>query len=209
MRLLIATPSPFARKVRIALLEKALAFETVIDNPWNAGAQAAAANPLGKVPVLFLDDGRSLVDSRVIVEYLESLGRAPALLPADPALRVAHRQLEAIADGVCDAVVLIVLERSRPPTLQSGDWVRRQRSKVEAGVAALEDALAEHDWFVADDFGLADVAVGCMLGYLDVRLPEFAWRAAAPGLERFSQRIFARPSFASTVPTAQRIDPVT
>ncbi len=208
MQLVIATPSPFARKARVAMLEKGLAFETVVDNPWNPGARAPQLNPLGKIPVLLLDDGRTLVDSRVIVEYLETLGRPPALLPADPAARVAHRQIEALADGVCDAVVLTVLERSRAPGKQSADWIARQRAKVVSGVAALERELGRGTWFVGDAYGLADVAAGCMLGYLDLRLPELDWRATAPGLAAFAKRVFERPAFRQTTPSAQPIDEV-
>ena len=208
MKLLIARPSPFARKVRVALLEKGIAFETLIDLPWNPGAQAPSLNPLGKVPALVLDDGRTLYDSKVIIEYLETLGRAPALLPAEPGARVAHRQIEALADGVCDAVVLIVLERARRAELQSADWIARQRAKVEAGFAEAERLLDGGNWFVGDTFGLADVAVGCMLAYTALRLPDCDWHARCPALAAFSTRIEARPSFGATRPEPQPIQTV-
>jgi glutathione S-transferase len=133
------------------------------------------------------------------------LGRPPQLLPSDPSQRLAHKQIEATADGVCDAVVLIVLERSRARVLQSSDWIGRQLRKVEAGTGALEEELGARQWFVGSAFGLADVAVGCMLGYLDLRLPEFDWRGRHPNLVAFSERIFSRPSFAATVPETQPI----
>jgi glutathione S-transferase len=208
MKLIIAKPSPYARKARVALLEKAIPFETEIDMPWNPGTGAPRFNPLGKIPILILDDGRVVHDSKVIVEYLETLDRPPRLLPADPLLRLAHKQIEATADGVCDAVVLIVLERSRKPGLQSGDWIARQRHKVEAGTSALAQELGSKQWFVGGEFGLADVAVGCMLGYLDLRLPEFAWRTRHPHLGVFAERIFARPSFVATIPETQQITEV-
>jgi len=147
-------------------------------------------------------------DSKVIVEYLEMLGRPPQLLPSDPSLRLAHKQIEATADGVCDAVVLIVLERSRAPALQSGDWIGRQVSKVGAGTNALGEELGARQWFVGAGLGLADIAVGCMLGYLDLRLPEFDWRGRHANLVAFSERMFSRPSFAATVPVAQQITEV-
>ncbi|PYM36518.1 MAG: glutathione S-transferase, partial [Candidatus Rokuibacteriota bacterium] len=164
MKLLSATPSPYARKVRIALIEKGIPFELMTEMPWNPGTAAPKFNPLGKIPVLVLDDGRVVHDSKVIVEYLEMLGQPPQLLPADPSLHLAHKQIEATADGVCDAVVLIVLERSRAPALQSSDWIGRQLRKVEAGTRALEDELGGRQWFVGSALGLADIAVGCMLG---------------------------------------------
>ena len=208
MKLLSATPSPYARKVRIALIEKGIPFELKTEMPWNLGTAAPKFNPLGKIPVLVLDDGRVVHDSKVIVEYLETLGRPPQLLPADPSLRLTHKQIEATADGVCDAVVLIVLERSRAPALQSSDWIGRQLRKVEAGTRALEDELGGRQWFVGSALGLADIAVGCLLGYLDLRLPEFDWRGHHANLVAFSERIFSRPSFAATVPETQEITEV-
>ncbi len=205
MKLVIAKPSPFARKARVALIEKGIPFETVIDLPWNPGAEASGLNPLGKIPILVLDDGRAVHDSKVILEYLETLDRPPHLIPSDPLLRVAHKQVEATADGVCDAVVLIVLERSRASALQSTDWVERQLRKVEGGTQALADELASRQWFVGPEFGLADLAVGCMLGYLDLRLPEVDWRGRHPDLVAFADRMFTRPSFLATVPELQPI----
>jgi glutathione S-transferase len=208
MKLVIAKPSPFARKARVALLEKGIAFETEIDVPWNPGAAASKLNPLGKIPILVLDDGRVIHDSKVIVEYLETLGRPPQLLPSDPALRLAHKQIEATADGVCEAVVLIVLERSRAPALQSSDWIARQLRKVAAGTNALANELGPRQWFVGSAFGLADIAVGCMLGYLDLRLPELDWRSRHANLVAFAESVFARPSFAATLPQTQQITQV-
>ena len=205
MKLVIAKPSPFARKARIALLEKRIPFETVIDVPWNPDTNAPSFNPLGKIPILVLDDGRVVHDSKVIVEYLETLELPPRLIPLEPLRRVAHKQIEATADGVCDAVVLIVLERSRASALRSSDWIARQLGKVEAGTKALADELEERQWFVGSQFGIADIAVGCMLGYLDCRLPEFAWRGKYPNLGAFAESMLSRPSFASTVPEPQQI----
>jgi len=208
MRLIIATPSPFARKARIALLEKGIAFETVIDNPWNPNAQAPDHNPLGKIPVLLTDDGGGVYDSKVIIEYLEALYPGTPLLPRVPLARVAARQIEALADGVCDAIVLIVLERARPAGLQSRDWINRQVAKVQAGVAQAAQALAGNEFFIGGRFSVADIAVGCMLGYLDLRLPEFEWRAEQSGLIPFYERMMARDSFKQTVPSAQPINQI-
>jgi glutathione S-transferase len=205
MKLVIAKPSPYSRKARIALLEKRIPFETVIDVPWNPGTHAPSFNPLGKIPILVLDDGRVVHDSKVIIEYLETLELPPRLIPLEASQRVAHKQIEATADGVCDAVVLIVLERSRAPALQSTDWIARQMRKVEAGTKALAGDLGARQWFVGAQFGVADIAVGCMLGYLDCRLPELPWRSSCPNLVAFAESLLSRPSFASTIPEPQQI----
>lgn len=204
MKLIIATPSPFARKVRIALLEKALPHEVVVDNPWLA-AEVRKVNPLGKVPALILADGRTLVDSRVILEYLETLNAPPALIPEAPSLRVAHRQIEALADGICDAVVLITLERARPAERQSADWISRQAAKIPAALDELERLLGHGEFFTTHGFGLAEIATGCALGYLDLRYPESDWRRTLPALAALKSRLDPRDSFAATLPVAQAI----
>ncbi len=195
MKLVVATPSPFARKARIALLEKQLPHEVLVQNPWQTRIEA---NPLGKVPALILDDGRVMHDSSVILEYLETLAAPPALIPADPALRVTHKQIEALADGICDAVVLIVIERARPADKQSADWIARQAAKIPAALACLEKEME-----ACGAFGLAHVAAGCALGYLDLRYPELDWRASHPGLKALAARLGERASFAATVPAPQ------
>ena len=205
MKLIIATPSPYARKVRIALHEKNLAFEEIVDIPWNPGTAAPALNPLGKIPILILDDGRTIYDSRVIVEYLDTLGHPPQLIPDDPGQRIAVKQIEALADGICDAIVLIAIEGRRKAGLQSGDWVARQRAKVDAGTRALNDLLAGKTWAVGDALSLADVAAATALGYLDLRLPDFPWRTFYPELVAFEARLSARPSFRRSQPSAQTI----
>jgi glutathione S-transferase len=205
VKLVIAKPSPFARKVRVALREKGIAFEEIVENPWAAGTAVPGTNPPGKVPALILDGGRVVYDSKVIVEYLETLGRPPQLVPADPALRVAHKQIEALADGVCDAVVLVVLERSRPGDLQSADWIGRQTRKIEAGTAGLARLFGGGEWFTASGFGLGDIAAGCALGYLDLRFPEFDWRRRHPALAHYFARLDVRPWSAATRPEAQPV----
>lgn len=202
MKLVIATPSPFARKARIALIEKQLPHEIVVQNPWQT---AIAVNPLGKVPALIVEEGRVVHDSSVIVEFLETLGVPPVLIPADPQLRVAHKQIEAIADGICDAVVLIVTERARPAEMQSAAWIARQAGKIPAALDELERLLGGKEDFTRHGFGLAEIATGCALGYLDLRYPELDWRRGHPGLGALAQELDARSSFRVTRPSPQEV----
>lgn len=203
MKLIIATPSPYARKARVALLEKNILFETVIENPWIRETGIGNINPLGKVPALILDNGEVVHDSSVIAEYVDTFSQPPQLLPADPLLRVTVKQIEAIADGVCDAVVLILLERYRSPELQSANWMSRQRKKVDAGIAELSQRLGEKEFFTAAGFSLAEISTACTLGYLDLRFAECAWRAGHGNLQRLFEKMSARPSFAQTIPSPQ------
>jgi glutathione S-transferase len=209
MKLLSATPSPYARKVRIALAEKSLPFELVTEVPWDADASAPAYNPLGKIPVLILDDGEAVFESSFILEWLEAKHPEPPLVSADVDARLAARRLEVIADGVCDATVLTLFEKLRGDGC-SAPWLARQRRKIEDGTAALARALPPGARFaLGDAFGLADIAIGSALGYLELRLPDFDWKSAHPALAEWFARISQRPSFAATVPRPQGFrDPV-
>jgi glutathione S-transferase len=208
-RVISATPSPYARKVRIALAEKGIPFELATEVPWDSTTETPAYNPLEKLPVLVLPDGRGLYESRYILEWLEAKHPEPPLLPADTDGILAARQVEVIGDGICDACVLLFWERHRPEEQQSAPWMARQRRKVDGGLRALA-ALAEErngwrDWLVGDRFGLADIVAGTVLGYLDVRFPEHPWRSSHPVLVRLAERLATRPSFRETLPVPQRI----
>lgn len=207
MKLVIASPSPYARKVRVALIEKGLAFEEIMDEPWNPAAIAPQYSPLGTVPVLILDDGRTLYDSRVIEAWLETLA-PPALIPADPGPRIDALQIEAIADGIADAAVLLVLEEHRRPGMQSGEWQARQRRKLERGTAELARRLGGREHFAGGTLSIADIAAASTLAYLGLRQPEFSWRADYPSLAAFSDSMEARESFRRTRPYTQSIAPV-
>ena len=208
MKLIIAKPSPYARKVRVALLEKRLDCEIVVDNPWLAGPAIASVNPLGKVPALIRDDGGVVHDSKVIIEYLETLDRPPALIPADAPTRIAHKQIEAIADGVCDAIVLVALEGTRPEDKRSNEWLVRQHRKIVSGLGELERMLGRREWFSDFGFGLAEIATMSTLEYVDFRYPQFEWREVSPALAGFQERLAARPSFAATRPEPQELPPI-
>ena len=205
MKLISATPSPYARKVRIALAEKGIAFELLTEVPWNDDTCLPRHNPLEKLPVLIPDDEEPLFQSSYILEWLERRYPDPPLLPADDDGILAAKRLEVIADGVCDAVILIMFERLRPAAHQSEPWIARQRRKIDGGVTALAETVGTLCFAVGGSFGLADIAIGSLLGYLGVRFPEKDWRAAYPDLAAYADALFARPSFAATVPVAQSI----
>ena len=167
MKLIASPTSPYARKVRIALVEKRIDCEFVEDSPWSPGTKATLHNPLGKVPVLVLDDGTSLYDSRVIVEYLDTVSPVSRLIPEPSRQRIAVKRWEALADGICDAAVAVVLEGKRPAMQQSKEWIARQRDKIDRGVRELATELEDTHVRVetAKAFCSAEAPVG--LAFLD------------------------------------------
>jgi len=205
MKLISATPSPYARKVRIALAEKGIPFELLTEVPWNDDTSLPRFNPLEKLPVLLPDGGEPLFQSSYILEWLERRYPNPPLLPPDDDGILAHKRLEVIADGVCDAVILIMFERMRPSGHVSDAWIARQSRKIDGGIAALATAIGTRRFAIGERFGLADIAIGSVLGYLGVRFPEKDWRGAFPDLAAYADGLFTRPSFATTTPVAQII----
>ena len=208
MKLIIATPSPFARKVRIVLREKGIPCDEVIDTPWNADSFASDYSPLAKIPILIADDGTKFFDSRVIVEYIESMPNSVQLLPKKDSDYIQARQIEALADGISDSVVLTVLENHRPAPLQSKNWISRQNSKIQNGISFLNTQLNGIDWFVGNGMTIGDISVACALAYLDLRLPNLSWRQLYPRLAHFSEVMERRESFRATRLKSQKIDAV-
>jgi glutathione S-transferase len=199
MKLVGSKTSPYVRKARVLLAEKAIAFDFVEDNAWSAEAQVPRFNPLGKVPALVLDDGEAFFDSVAIAEYLETLGGA-AFLPPPGIERARVRRDEALGDGIADAGISVFLERKREAARQDAAWIERQLGKVESGIGALAKALEGRKWLRGDAITLGDVACGCALFWVEFRLPEIGWRARHPGLRAWAERLEARPSFAGTRP---------
>jgi len=202
MKLIGSLTSPYVRKTRIVLAEKKLEYEFVLDNVWAQDSTIQQYNPLGKVPCLIMDDGGALFDSRVIVEYLDTLSPVGRLLPQSGRERAAVKCWEAIADGILDAAVAINIENvRREPQHRSQAWVDRQYGKIEAALDHMNGALEEQAAFCTGvNFSLADIAVGCALGYLDLRCEELAWRQKYPQLQRLEEKLRGRASFASTMP---------
>jgi glutathione S-transferase len=201
MKLFAGPISPYSRKVRIVLAEKRIEYDLVLDNPLDAGSRVADFNPLGKIPVLVLDDDETtLFDSRVIVEYLDNASPVGRLIPDDTRQRIQVRRWEALADGCTDAAIAVVLEQRRSSAAQSAEWITRQQAKVDRALKAMSDVLARRAWCAGDAYSLADVAVGCALGYLELRMPNLPWRTQYPNLSGLFDKLSKRASFRSTLP---------
>ncbi|MFT3735653.1 MAG: glutathione S-transferase [Rhodocyclaceae bacterium] len=202
MKLIGSYTSPYVRKVRISLIEKGLEAEFINDPPWEVTTHVPDFNPLGKVPALVTDAGDVLFDSNILLDYLELQGGAVQLYPADKRDALVVRQLVTLADGVCDAGVAIVVEGRRPAEKQVPDWVARQLGKIDRGLAALERQATNREFLFGNALSAADVATGCMLLWLDFRLPQFEWRSKHPALTALTTRLSQRDSFSQTIPKA-------
>jgi glutathione S-transferase len=198
-KLIASSPSPFVRKVRIVLAEKKIDYQLIDITPWTTEYRVHAYGPLGKVPILLLDDGTALFDSRVIVEYLDDVSPVSHLIPEPARQRIVVKKWEALADGICDATVATTLERRRPENQRNGDWLERQRRKIVAGVAEMSRELNDKTWCNGEGYSLADIATGCALSYLDLRYAELDWRGMYPNLARLAEKLYRRPAFADTV----------
>lgn len=202
MKLIGSLTSPYVRKVRVVLAEKKIDYDFVLDSPWNADTGVANFNPLGKIPVLVLDDDTTLFDSRVIVDYLDAVAPNNRLIPSQNRDRIQIKRWEALADGVCDAAAAAFLEAKRPDGERSQSWIERQQEKILRGLEVMSVELGEQPWYHGNNPSLADIAVGCALGYLDLRFGGIDWRSRHPNLTRLYDKLMQRASFVDTVPQA-------
>jgi glutathione S-transferase len=201
IRLLGSLTSPYVRKVRIVMAEKRIDYHLELEDVWAPDTRILDSNPLGKVPCLIMEDGGAVFDSRVIVEYLDGMTPVAKLIPPSGRERAEVRTWEALADGVVDALILTRLEQTqRPPEQQSQKWIDRQLQKVDTGVRAMSLGLGEKPWCNGHTYSLADIAVGCALGYLDFRFAHIDWRGQYSNLARLNEKLAARPSFVDTQP---------
>ena len=202
MKLIGSYTSPFVRKISVILLEKGIVFEFINYTPWAEDSQVPHYNPLGKVPALIDERGLTWYDSSVIAQVIELRNDAPALLPDDALRALQIRQLAKLADGINDAAVTIVREQMRPGTQQSEEVLLRNREKIQRGLDALEAAAAQAELLNTGTLNLADIATGCMIGYLNFRRVLPNWCVNRPALVRLAETLFQRESFARTVPPA-------
>jgi glutathione S-transferase len=203
MKLIGSTSSPYVRKVRVVMAEKKLEYTFVPENVWAADTSIVHSNPLGKVPCLIMEGGEALFDSRVIVEYLDTLSPVGKLIPAVGRERAEIKTWEALADGVLDASILARLEATwagRTKAQRSQAWIDRQMQKVHDALKAMSLGLGDKPFCGGNQLSLADIAVGCSVGYLDFRFPELKWRDDYPNLVKLHDKLLQRPSFADTLP---------
>ncbi len=200
MKLCISAASPFARKVRVLLIEKQVPHELEVLNLWEPN-ELQQTNPLGKVPALVLDDGRVLTGSALIADWLDERFPQPRFIPADPDGRLEVRRWESVVDGVTDAVAASTYElRFHDESTRSQAWLARQRGKIDAGLAALERQLGARHWLCGGSVTLADIAAGCLLGFVAARTPHFFAASDHPGLARLARELEGRESFKATAP---------
>ncbi len=203
MKLIGSNTSPYARKVRIVMAEKKLDYDFALEDVWSDQTRIKDANPLGKIPCLIMEGGEALFDSRVIVEYLDTLSPVGKLIPAVGRERAEVKTWEALADGVMDAALLARMEAvwdKRTEAQRSQAWIDRQLGKIAASVAAMSKGLGDKPFCTGIHLSLADIAVGCALAYLDFRFPQVGWRQEHPNLVRLLDKLEQRPSFAETRP---------
>jgi glutathione S-transferase len=203
MKLIGSTSSPYVRKVRIVMAEKKLDYTFVTDNVWGADTRISESNPLGKVPCLIMEGAEALFDSRVIVEYLDTLSPVGKLIPTVGRERAEVKTWEALADGLLDAAILARLEATwdgRTKAQRSDAWIERQLDKITASLKAMSRGLGDKPYCSGIHMSLADIAVGCALGYLEFRFPDITWRADYPSLAKLQDKLMLRTSFADTLP---------
>ena len=204
MKLIGALTSPYVRKVRIVMAEKKLDYQFELEDVWNSDA-ILKSNPLGKVPCLVMEGGEAVFDSRVIVEYLDTRSPVSRLIPESSRGRTEVRTWESLADGILDAAILARLEKTWPGRSEgerSQAWIDRQMHKIDASLTAVSTGLADKPYCTGIHLSLADIAVGCALGYLAYRFPDIDWRGDHKNLARLADKLEARQSFIDTRPPA-------
>lgn len=199
MKLFGTSTSPYVRKVRVVMAEKKIEAQFELVDVWAPESSLTQANPLGKVPCLVTDDGGAIFDSRVIVEYLDNLTPVHRLIPPNGRARTEVRTWEALADGLLDAAVAVRLEQTqRTEAQRSPAVIARQMGKIESALAAMSSWLEDKPWCADGKYSLADIAVGCALGYLDFRFAQLGWRSQFSNLAVHADKLFTRQSFVDT-----------
>jgi glutathione S-transferase len=178
MKLIGSVTSPYVRKVRIVMAEKKLDYQHVTEDVWSAQTTIHQSNPLGKVPCLIMEGGEAVFDSRVIVEYLDTLSPVGKLIPSAGRERAEVKTWEALGDGLLDAALLARMDALR----------------------AMSNGLGDKAFCSGIHLSLSDIAVGCAVGYLDFRFPQIDWRTPYPNLHKLYDKLSQRQSFIDSLP---------
>lgn len=203
MKLIGSLASPYVRKVRVVMAEKRLDYQFVLEDVWADSTGIAGSNPLGKVPCLVMEGGEAVFDSRVIVEYLDTLSPVGKLIPPSGRERAEVKTWEALADGVMDAGMAARMEAiwtGRTDGERSQAWIDRHLAKIDAGLKAMDKGLGDKPFCSGNHLSLSDIAVVCALEWLEFRFPQIAWRAEHPNLVKLVDKLSQRTSFADTKP---------
>ena len=205
MKLIGSLTSPYVCKVRIVLAEKKLDYQFVTEEVWSADTRIHESNPLGKVPCLIMEGHEAVFDSRVIVEYLDTLSPVGKLIPTAGRERAEVKTWEALADGVMDAALLARMEAiwaGRAESERSQAWIDRQLGKIDNALRAMSLGLGDKPFCSGIHMSLSDIAVGCALGYLDFRFPQIDWRTPYPNLQKLFEKLMQRQSCIDCIPRA-------
>lgn len=202
MKLIGSLTSPYVRKARIVLAEKKIEYDFVVESPSTPGSTVAQFNPLARIPVLILDDETPVFDSPVIVEYLDNAAPNNKLMPQTNRERMETKRWEALADGILDAAVENRRQSLKDKALQHQDDIARNEAVIARSLDFIEQELGDHAWSMGTHFGMADIALGSALGYLDFRFPQLDWRTNHPKLSKLYEKLMQRPSFQETAPPA-------
>lgn len=200
LRLIGSTTSPYTRKVRIVMAEKKIEYQFDIENVWDSQTTITRFNPLGKIPCVVMEDETAIYDSRVIVEYLDTLTPVSKLIPSTGKERVVVRTWESLADGLSEAAISARLEQTwsgRADTQRCQAWVTHHLVKVQNALRAMSDGLGEKSWCVGNNYSLADISVCVALAYLDLRFPAINWRDNI-NLEKLFDKVSQKQSFIDT-----------
>ena len=185
------------------MAEKRLDYQFVLEDVWADSTGIGSSNPLGKVPCLVMEGAEAVFDSRVIVEYLDTLSPVGKLIPPSGRERAEVKTWEALADGVMDAGMAARMEAiwtGRTDGERSQAWIDRHLAKVDAGIKAMVRGLGDKPFCSGNHLSLSDIAVVCALEWLEFRFPDIHWRADHPSLVKLVDKLALRPSFADTKP---------
>lgn len=196
MKLYGSLTSPYVRKVRAFMKERNIDCEFVVEGPYDEAGNVARLNPLGKVPLIVRDDGEVLFDSPMLIEYLDAL-KDEALFPPPGEARWQVQRWRALGQGLCDATVARLMETRRVPEKQDAGFIRRQEGKIAAALQFAEERVDGGDYLFGERFGIADIAMGVALEYIDFRYPH-DWRARHGCLARWLSHAAEHPSLKQT-----------